>query len=421
MGAHRRRGTAVLLAAAFLLAGCGKKNTTVAQKGADTTAEPDKILYDRAMYDIQHGKEAVARFSLQTLLNTYPDSEYVAKAKLAIADSYYKEGTSEGLAQAINEYKDFITFFPYLDEASYAQFRVGMAHYRQMEKPDRDETQVQLAEQEFQNYLLNYPQGKQAGEAEQRLREVQEVIAEADFRVAKYYYGRGSYNGSAHRLTEIVDRYPLYSHADEALWMLANSAERYEKLKPYASDYYRRIVRDYPLSSHVGDSKARLEKAGVPVPQPSPDALARIQSEKEHPRPKESMTHRALGVMKSSPNVSTAAHSGPPQMNPPGHEAGTETLSGGGTTDIVATGGGATGRTGPPPVRTVTPQETPAAAGDTSGDATAAADGTAQDAPKQATLPDMLPNHDEGSKKSTQKPEESSSKKKKGLAKLIPF
>jgi outer membrane protein assembly factor BamD len=421
MRAHRRRWTAVLLAAAFLLAGCGKKNAVVAQKGADTTAEPDKILYDRAMYDIQHGKEPVARFSLQTLLNTYPDSEYVAKAKLAIADSYYKEGTTEGLAQAINEYKDFITFFPYLDEASYAQFRVGMAHYRQMEKPDRDETQVQLAEQEFQNYLLNYPQGKQAGEAEQRLREVQEVVAEADFRIAKYYYGRGSYNGSAHRLTEIVDRYPLYSQADEALWMLAKSAERYEKLKPYASDYYRRIVRDYPMSSHVQAAKAHLEKAGVPIPQPSPDALARIQSEKEHPQPKESMRHKALGVMKSSPNVSAAAHSGAPQMSPPGQEAGAETLSGrGGTTDIVATGGGATGRTGPPPVRTVTPQETPAATGDASGDPNAAADGST-DTPKQAALPDMLPNHDDGSKKSSQKPEESSSKKKKGLAKLIPF
>ena len=418
MGEYRGRRAAILLAV-FLLAGCGKKSAAVAQKGADTTAEPDKILYDRAMDDIRHGRETVARFSLQTLLNTYPDSEYVAKAMLGIADSYYKEGTSEGLAQAINEYKNFITFFPYLDEASFAQYRVGMAHYRRMEKPDRDETQVQLAEQEFQNYLLNYPQGKQAAEAEQRLREVQEIIAEADFRVAKYYYGKGSYNGSAHRLTEVVDRYPLYSQADEALWMLANSMERYEKLKPYSSDYYRRIVRDYPASSHVQEAKARLEKAGVPIPQPNPDALARIQNEKEHPKSKESMTHKALGVVKSSPNVAAAAHSGTPQMNSPGQETGSETLRGGGTTDIVATGGGATGRTGPAPVATVTPRETPAA-GDASGDGTATADGST-DAPKPEAVADLLPNHDDGSKKSNKKPEESSSKKKKGLAKLNPF
>jgi len=279
IGAYRVYSMVVLLGATLIVTACEKKQ--VVTHGADTTAEPDKVLYDRAMNDIQHGRETIARFSLQTLLNTYPDSEYVAKAKLAIADSYYKEGTTEGLNQAISEYKDFITFFPYLDEASYAQYRVGMAHYRQMEKPDRDETQVQLAEQEFQNYLLKYPQGAQAQEVEQRLREVQEVLAEADFRVAKYYYAKGSYYASAHRLTEIVDRYPLYSHADEALWMLANSAEHFEKLQPYATDYYRRIVRDYPLSPYASQAKARLEKAGVPIPQPNPDALARAQNEKD--------------------------------------------------------------------------------------------------------------------------------------------
>jgi len=423
MGISKRpaRGLAILLAATIVAAACGKKN--VVTQGADTTAEPDKVLYDRAMNDIQHGKENIARFSLQTLLNTYPDSEYVAKAKLAIADSYYKEGTTEGLAQSINEYKDFITFFPYLDESAYAQYRVGMAHYRQMEKPDRDETQLQLAEQEFQNYLLKYPQGAQAQEVEQRLRDVQEVIAEADFRVAKYYYTRGSYYASAHRFTEIVDRYPLYSQADEALWMLASSAERYEQLRPYATDYYRRIVRDYPLSNHAADAKARLEKAGVPIPQPNPDALARAQYDKDHPKPKESMTHKALGMMKTSPNVSAASQSGAPQMSPPGQE-NTESLSGGGTTDIVASGGAGGGHVGgPAPVATVTPRETATHAGDATAadpNAPASGDAPAADAPKQQSLPDLLPNHQDPSAK-PKNADESSSKKKKGFWKIIPF
>jgi outer membrane protein assembly factor BamD len=423
IAAYRTLGAAGLLAATIVVAGCDKK--PVVAQGADTTAEPDKVLYDRAMSDIQHGHETVARFSLQTLLNTYPDSEYVAKAKLAIADSYYKEGTTEGLAQAVNEYKDFITFFPYLDESSYAQYRVAMAHYRQMEKPDRDETQVQLAEQEFQNYLLKYPQGAQAGEVEQRLREVQEVLAEADFRVAKYYYSKGSYNGSAHRLTEIVDRYPLYSHSDEALWMLAGSAEHYEKLKPYATDYYRRIVRDYPLSPYAAEAKARLEKEGVPIPQPNPDALARAQAEKDRPKQKESLTHQAMGMFKQGPTVASAAHSGTPQMAPPGQEAGTETLNGGGTTDIVAgggSGGAGGGRSGgPTPARVVTPTETPAASADAAAaDPNAGGDAAAE--PAKPPLPDLLPNHDDAAnKKKAQNPEESSSKKKKGLWKLLPF
>ena len=91
-------------------------------------------------------------------INTYPDSEYLAKAKLSVADSYYKEGGTSSTTQAISEYKDFITFFPFLDEAAYAQMQVGMAHYRMMEKADRDSTQAQAAEDEFQAFILKYPQ-----------------------------------------------------------------------------------------------------------------------------------------------------------------------------------------------------------------------------------------------------------------------
>jgi len=412
---------ALILAGLLVCSACGKKTVAQAPLGADSTAEPDKVLYERAMADIKNGHEEVARISLNTLLNTYPDSEYLAKAKLAIADSYYKDGTTEGLAMAVSQYKDFITFFPYLDEASYAQYRVGMAHFRQMEKPDRDQTQVQLAEQEFQNYLLKYPQGPQAAEVEQHLREVQEVIAEADFRVAKYYYDKGSFHASAARFTEIVDRYPLYSHADDALWMLAQSAERYEALKHFADDYYKRIVRDYPLSSHVQEAKARLEKEGVPIPQPNPEALARAENEKERAKEKPGIARSALGMFKGGPNVTDAAHSGAPQMNPPGQEGG-EQLSGGGTgSDIVVgttEGGGQTGSSGPPPVRTVTPRETGSSADSASGSADPNA---SPEAAKQPTLTDLLPNHTDTVPKKKKKEEESSSKKKKGILKIIPF
>src|SRR5580693_9138243 len=58
----------------------------------NTSAEPDKVLYDRAQADLKAGRYTEGRLALQTLINTYPDSEYLAKAKLAVADSYYKEG-----------------------------------------------------------------------------------------------------------------------------------------------------------------------------------------------------------------------------------------------------------------------------------------------------------------------------------------
>lgn len=299
-------------------------------------AEPDKILYDRALNDYQHGRYTEARLSLQTLINSYPDSEYLAKAKLAVADSYYKEGGIEGLTQAVAEYKDYITFFPFLDDAAYAQLQVGMAHYRMMEKPDRDSTQANLAEQEFQTFLLKYPKSPLTGEAAQRLREVQEMLAQGDFDVAHFYYVKGDYRASAARLGEVVDRYPLFSQSDRALWMLGdiyrraargskNEQER-ARWRTQSDVEYAKLVRDYPLSPLTSDAKRQLTEDGFAVPPPDPQALAREQYEAKFAQDRPGMFHQALGVIKSSPDVSAAAHSGEPNLSPPGETNTTQDM-----------------------------------------------------------------------------------------------
>jgi len=128
------------LLAALALSGCpsAKKQAVTDQKGTGVSVEPDKVLYEKANEDLKRNRYDEARLALQTLINTYPDSEYLAKAKLGMADSFFKQGGAGELTQAIAQYQDFITFFPFLDEAAYAQMQIGMAHYRRMEKPDRD-------------------------------------------------------------------------------------------------------------------------------------------------------------------------------------------------------------------------------------------------------------------------------------------
>ena len=123
-----------------------KKKKVNKSTDATNTAEPDKQLYDKAINDIKHGRHEIGRLALQTLINTYPDSEYLAKAKLAIADSYFKEGGTANTTQAVAGYKDFIVFFPFLPEAAYAQMQVAMANYNEMAKADRDNTHAKLAE-----------------------------------------------------------------------------------------------------------------------------------------------------------------------------------------------------------------------------------------------------------------------------------
>src|SRR5450631_3539864 len=102
------------------------------------TQQPDKVLFDKAIADIEHGRYEVARLTLNTMINTYDTSEYLAKAKLAVADSWYREGGTHGLAQAEAEYKDFILFYPQMEESAESQWKVCQIHYKQMDKADRD-------------------------------------------------------------------------------------------------------------------------------------------------------------------------------------------------------------------------------------------------------------------------------------------
>src|SRR5258708_2627089 len=185
--------------------------------------QPDKVLFDRAMDAMKHNRFDVARMTLQTLINTYPDSEFIARAKLAVGDSWYAEGGTASLAQAEQEYKDFITFFPNMAEAAEAQLKIANIQYQQMEKPDRDYTHAKRAEDEYRNLILQFPDSKLVPEAKQRLLQVQEVLADREFGIGRFYYLRQSYPASIARLTSLVENYPLYSNADEALFLLGEN------------------------------------------------------------------------------------------------------------------------------------------------------------------------------------------------------
>src|ERR1700720_223872 len=157
---------AVVLLTVVLLSACvHKKYENPISKD---TQQPDKVLFDRAIGDIEHGRYEVARLTLQTLMNTYDTSEFLAKAKLAIADSWFREAGSHGLAQAEAEYKDFILFYPNMEESAEAQEKVCMIHYKQMEKADRDPKHAQRAEDECRLVLTQFPNSKFAPEANQK-------------------------------------------------------------------------------------------------------------------------------------------------------------------------------------------------------------------------------------------------------------
>src|SRR6202167_3812721 len=194
-----------------------KKNVDLSANplGNVASQQPDKLLYDKAMLAMKKGKYDVARLDLQTLLNTYSDSEYAMHAKLAVGDTWFKEGGTAALAQAESEYKDFITFFPNTPEAAEAQMKVGDIYFQQMEKPDRDPKNAVHAEQEYRTMIQDFPDSTLIPRAKQRLREVQEVLAQRESEIGLYYESRENFSAAIARLKTVVDTYPLYSKSDQ--------------------------------------------------------------------------------------------------------------------------------------------------------------------------------------------------------------
>jgi outer membrane protein assembly factor BamD len=325
-----------LLAVSLVIAGCQHKvQNPIANIDSK---QPDKVLFDRAMDSMSKGRFTEARTLLDTLLTTYPESEYVARAKLAKGDAWYAEGGTAGLQEAEVEYKDFETFFPNLPEAAEAQFKVAEIHYKQMEKPDRDYTQAMRAADEYKEMINRYPDSKLVPQCKQRLREVQEVLAERQWGIAHFYFLRNNLAASEARVTSLMDSYPLFSGADEALFLLGNIYERQaeairtqknvpERMKlpegvreKMAAEYekkaiavYSRIITRYPAMFRAEDARKRLLAMKAPVPKPTPEALAQNQAE-EDSRKEPTRFQELVSNFRKRPDVSRTTDTGEPTM-----------------------------------------------------------------------------------------------------------
>jgi outer membrane protein assembly factor BamD len=303
--------------------------------GGVQSKQPDKELYDKAMIALKKGRYDVARLDLQTLLNTYPESEYRMRAKLSVGDTWFKEGGSAALTQAEAEYKDFETFFPNAPEAAEAQMKVADIYYQQMEKPDRDYTNAQQAEAEYREMINMYPDSSLVPRAKQRLRDVQEVLAEREAQIGFYYESRENFNASIARLQTVTDTYPLYSKSDQVLIAIGDAyageahniqiasglpgAVRERLHTVYldkAAAAYDKVITRYPMAPHVEDARDRLVAMNRSVPEPTEAAIAENDAE-EKSRTALHFSDRTLDIIRRGPTVVEAAHVGDPTLEDP--------------------------------------------------------------------------------------------------------
>ena len=258
-------------------------------KYADLTgaavAGRDRVLFEEAAKEVRKGHHDTGRLLFSTIINTYPDSPFLPLAKLAIADSFFLEGTTSSLIQAAQAYQDWLTFFPTDPLADDASLKVAEAEMRQMGLSDRDISHARKAEQRLKVLLQQYPKSPLRETVEARLHEVQENLAMHNLQIARFYYdvkystGKGGLRGSQSRLKEIVDKYPCFSYNDEVFFRLASTYQAEEE-PDEAARYYQKLVQEYPDSEFTEKAKDQLKIIGAPIPDKSmPNPCSKRQSQ----------------------------------------------------------------------------------------------------------------------------------------------
>ena len=230
---------------------------TGSKKVPTGTAQPDKFLFDQGTASLNDRKFLTAREYFRELVDTYPQSQYRADAKLGIGDSYLGDGTTEARILAMNEFREFLTFFPTHPRADYAQYKLAMAHFYQMQNPQRDQTSTKEAIQEFQVFVERYPNSSLMPEVRTHLREAKDRLAESDYQVAVFYYRNRWYPGAVERLKALLARDPEYTYRDAAYYHLAESLVKLDRAAE-ALPYYERLVKEFENSEYLDEAQKRI-------------------------------------------------------------------------------------------------------------------------------------------------------------------
>ena len=255
-----------LLVIVALAAVAGACATGAPKKPPTGTPDPDKFLFDRGNENLARKRWSVAREYYRQLVDSYPQSPYRADAKLGIGDTYMGERSPESYVLAINEYREFLNFYPTSKRAHYAQFKLAMAHFYQMKSPMRDQTETREAIKELQVYVTKYADQPLIDEARQHLREAKDRLDEWDVGVAEHYFRIRWYPGAIGRLAPLLKNDPDYTGRDKAYFMLAESYEKVNR-PAEALPLYERLVKEFEQSEYLDKAKQRIAdlKASLPA------------------------------------------------------------------------------------------------------------------------------------------------------------
>jgi outer membrane assembly lipoprotein YfiO len=257
------RSCAAILGVVTLLAGCGP-----APAALPSGVQPDQYLAEQGSLALADQDWYEARLHFQQLLDSYPQSPLRPEAKLGMGDAFFAEDSPASYIQAINEYREFLTFYPSNPRAAYAQYRIGMANYNQMRRAERDQSKTEDAIEEFEIFVERYPNSELMPEVRTKLRDARDRLSESQYLVGYFYFRQQWYPGAIIRFRDVLERDPeftgrdaIYFYLAEALYQIQRGAE--------ALPYYERLIAEFEQSEYLGTAWERVRELKADETQPN--------------------------------------------------------------------------------------------------------------------------------------------------------
>lgn len=246
---------ALLVMLVLIFVGCkGKKEVAL------TPAEKESVkqIYDKAKAKIKKDPEK-SRMLFKEVMHLYPDSPYAARAKVGIADSYFRQKDAASLIMAATEYQEYVNLYPNSPDSVYAKAQIGMCYFKQMKKPGRDQENTHKAIQALQGLVRMFPDTEEAKDARQKIAKARQTLAMHYFLIGQSNYRIRAYRGAVARFKQVIDDYPEFNHNDK-LYFYAGKA--YFAMRNYDSaiSFFQRVIGNFPKSKFLKKSQKMIEK-----------------------------------------------------------------------------------------------------------------------------------------------------------------
>jgi outer membrane protein assembly factor BamD len=226
--------------------------------------DADKFLYEKGTALLAKKNWITSREYFKRLVDGYPQSTYRADAKLGIGDAYLGEGRADSLVLAVNEFREYLQYYPTSERADYAQYRLALGQSKQMLTAERDQTATRDALVEIKRFIDAYPDSKYRPEVDKLFRQARDRLSESEYKVARLYYSGKWYPGALARFSEIVKDDPAYSKMDEVYFYMGEALMK-AGAGPQALPMYERLLAEYPKSKFAKTARIRvatLKKTG---------------------------------------------------------------------------------------------------------------------------------------------------------------